>query len=195
MGFSCTLKWISCPFRIMQWLSHWSRVICLATQKETHTHKGAQPCHKSNVGGRQSNEASVIMLALIPVAGEGLGAALFRLMPALCHRHVGLPSLSAFLLAVKCREADEESWKEKKKPLLVYPRRWDETTSAALKWALDRYRPSTSYPPPPFVIEGVSVTLLIVCSGCSVSAGQSSRQSADCCFGRSVKVCPPISDG
>lgn len=66
------------------------------------------------------------MLALIPVAGEGSGAALFRLMPALCHRHVGLPSLSAFLLAAKYRKAGEESGGEGvggKKNLLVYLRR------------------------------------------------------------------------
>lgn len=35
-------------------------------------------------------------------------------MPALCHRHVGLPSLSAFLLAAKYRKADGKGGKEKK---------------------------------------------------------------------------------
>lgn len=59
------------------------------------------------------------------------GLALFRLMPALRHRHVGLPSLSAFLPAAKYRKEDREG-RKKKKNLLVYVRRWDKTTSAVL---------------------------------------------------------------
>lgn len=77
-------------------------------------------------------------------------------MPALHHRHVGLPSLSAFLPAAKYRKEDGK----KKKTLSVSEEmRQDKATSAVLNgpWIVT----GPLFPP---VIEGVSVTLLIVYS-------------------------------
>lgn len=110
----------------------------------THTLTSTQPCRKSNVGGRQSNEASVIMLALIPMAMGGAGAGLIQTHASTLSQARG----SAFTISISARSEIQEGGRGelegRKKNLLVYLRRWDETTSAALKWALDRYRPASS---------------------------------------------------
>lgn len=153
------------------------------TRKDTCTH--TQPCYTSNIWGRQSKEASVIMLALIPVAGGWLYSNSCQ------HFVTGTWVCLHYQHFCRQRNTGKRTGRGGKKNFLVYARRWDKTTSAVLNgpWIV------TGPPFPPAVIEGVSVTLLIVYSGCSVLARQSSKQSADCCFGRTVKVCPPLSDG
>lgn len=160
MCFSCSLSWISSPsFGIKSYsfkkkkipvivtliMSDFSSYAERHTHTQTHSLTSAQPCRKSNVGGRQSNETSVIMLALIPVAMGRVGGGLIQTHASTLSQARG----SAFTISISARseiqEGGRESWGEKKKKqLLVYLRRWDETTSAALKWALDRYRPSSS---------------------------------------------------
>lgn len=136
-----------------------------------------QPCRKSNVRGWQSNEASVIMLALIPVAAGagGIGGGPIQTHATTLSQARGFAFTISISAGSEIQEGGRgELGKRKKKNLLVYLRRWDKTTSAALKWTLDRYRPSSSHSPlpSPFVIEGVSVTLLIVCSGARSRPGR-----------------------
>lgn len=138
--------------------------------------KPPSPDFTCNVSGRQSKVDSLIMWALIPAA-----------VGCLLRTHAStLARSSAFTITISARGQNQQK-KTDEKPWCIR----DET-----RQPLQFKMGSGSLSALPFSCNWGSVHHCAYRpQRCSVSDTQSSKQSADCCFGRTVKVCPPLSDG